>query len=213
MRKRRCKEQKFNKNYNRIAQEKSTINRVTISQVVLCVSVPELSCDTECWLCPTCDSSRGCPRIVSIISSNTPRSLFYPSRITPRDSLYHNVHCTLFSHWFYCYSTILPFFSHLFFILVGSIFFVCNRCFSSLSFDDANKIRTRSQIRMCWPKWGSHSLFARYVLPNSNVYTSHLDSLISTWIDSVLQISDFGLFVCTTVFLLLYYLLLMYVTK
>lgn len=85
----RCNEQKFNKNYNKIAQEKSTINRVTTSQVVLCVSVPELSCDAECWLCPTCDSSRGCPRIVSIISSNVPRSLFYPSRITPRDNLYH----------------------------------------------------------------------------------------------------------------------------
>lgn len=42
-------------------QEKSTINRVTISQI-LCVSVPELSCDTKCWLCPlqhatTCTTS------------------------------------------------------------------------------------------------------------------------------------------------------------
>lgn len=38
----RCNEQKFNMNYNKIyAQEKSTINRVTISQI-LCVSVPEL---------------------------------------------------------------------------------------------------------------------------------------------------------------------------
>lgn len=47
-----CNEQKFNKNYKKkIVQKKSTINRVTISQI-LCVSVPELSCDTKCWLCP-----------------------------------------------------------------------------------------------------------------------------------------------------------------
>lgn len=31
-------------------QEKPTINRVTISQI-LYVSVPEISCDTKCWLC------------------------------------------------------------------------------------------------------------------------------------------------------------------
>lgn len=129
-------------NYNEMAQEKSTINRVTISQI-LCVSVLELL------------------RYKMLIMS-----------IWTCDNLYHQSMCQVFPPVLPLarrISTLLCYFFNFFvFILFFRLvvgYFVCNRRFLLLSHRRYMKknIRIRFQIRMCWAECGSHSLYTRYV--------------------------------------------------